>query len=88
MSKEKIEMTHEQLELLVRVSGLLGEGWKFYRVMPYMGDGVQINWKSVNSRGSVMWREVMGDYVEYYDASKSMHVEVLSFEELRVLRGV
>ena len=56
--------------------------------MPYMGDGVQINWKSVNSRGSVMWREVMGDCVEYYDASKSMHVEVLSFEELRVLRGV
>ena len=50
-------LSEEDLGVVVRVSGKLGEGWSF-RISSWLG-GVQCNW--VRGGVSVMWRSVGWD---------------------------
>ena len=67
-------LREEDLEVVVRVSGKLGEGWSF-EISNWLG-GVQCNWK----RGGVsyMWRSVGWDreMVERYELDGSGVEEV------------
>ena len=50
-------LKEEDLEMVVRISGKLGEGWSF-RISRWLG-GVQCNW--VRGGVSMMWRSVGWD---------------------------
>ena len=50
-------LKEEDLEVVVRISGKLGEGWSF-RISRWL-DGVQCNW--VRGGVSMMWRSVGWD---------------------------
>ena len=73
-------LREEDLEVVVRVSGKLGEGWSF--VIRNWLDGVQCNWK----RGgvSIMWRSVGWDRetVERYVLDGSEVEKRYEIEEL------
>ena len=77
-------LKEEDLEVVVRISGKLGEGWSF-RISNWLG-GVQCNW--VKGDVSMMWRSVGWDreMVEKYEEGVSKYDDVVRYyiEELEV----
>ena len=77
-------LSEEDLGVVVRVSGKLGEGWSF-SVSRWLG-GVQCNWKKGGV--SMMWRSVGWDrdMVERYEEGISEYDDVVRYyiEELEV----
>ena len=75
-------LREEDLEVVVRISGKLGEGWSF-GISSWLG-GVQCNWK----RGdvSIMWRSVGWDRetVERFVLGGSGVEERYEIDELEV----
>ena len=77
-------LREEDLEVVVRISGKLGEGWSF-RISSWLG-GVQCNW--VRGEVSMMWRSVGWDreMVEKYEDGLSEYDDVVRYyiDELEV----
>ena len=77
-------LKEEDLEVVVRISGKLGEGWSF-RISRWL-DGVQCNW--VRGEVSMMWRSVGWDreMVEKYKDGLSEYDDVVRYyiDELEV----
>ena len=75
-------LKEEDLEVVVRISGKLGEGWSF-RISRWL-DGVQCNWEKGGV--SIMWRSVGWDceMVERYELDGSGVEERYYIEELEV----
>jgi len=77
-------LKEEDLEVVVRISGKLGEGWSF-RISRYCG-GVKCNW--VKGDVSMMWRSVDWDreMVEKYEDGLSEYDDVARYyiDELEV----
>ena len=77
-------LKEEDLEMVVRISGKLGEGWSF-RISRWLG-GVQCNW--VRGEVSMMWRSVGWDreMVEKYEEGLSEYDDVVRYyiDELEV----
>ena len=69
-----MRLKEEDLEVVVRISGKLGEGWSF-KISNWLG-GVQCDW--VRGRVSIMWRSVVWDR-----ETVERHVLVGSEEEKR-----
>ena len=78
-----VVLREEHVNVVARVSALLGEGYEFVGYKGYMR-GVQLNWRRGNL--SVMWREEFGEDVEVYDVGGSGHAEIKTFEELKYMR--
>ena len=77
-------LREEDLEVVVRISGKLGEGWRF-KISRWLG-GVQCNW--VRGGVSMMWRSVDWDreMVEKYEDGLSEYDDVVRYyiDELEV----
>ena len=71
-------LREEDLEVVVRISGKLGEGWSF-RISSWF-EGVQCNW--VKGGVSMMWRSVRWDreMVEKYEDGLSEYDDVVRYE--------